>query len=87
KAMSPLELKEINAQIILGNTFHLWLRPGLEVVSKFGGLHQFIGWDKPILTDSGGFQVFSLGEMRKITEEGVHFASPINGDRLFLSPE
>ncbi|NUT62208.1 tRNA guanosine(34) transglycosylase Tgt [Herbaspirillum sp. C9C3] len=87
KAMSPLELKEINAQIILGNTFHLWLRPGLEVVSKFGGLHKFIGWDKPILTDSGGFQVFSLGEMRKITEEGVHFASPINGDRLFLSPE
>ncbi|NUU02776.1 tRNA guanosine(34) transglycosylase Tgt [Herbaspirillum robiniae] len=87
KAMSPLELNEINAQIILGNTFHLWLRPGLEVVSKFGGLHKFIGWDKPILTDSGGFQVFSLGEMRKITEEGVHFASPINGDRLFLSPE
>ncbi len=87
KAMSPLELKEINAQIILGNTFHLWLRPGLDVVSKFGGLHKFIGWDKPILTDSGGFQVFSLGEMRKITEEGVHFASPINGDRLFLSPE
>ncbi|EIJ48613.1 queuine tRNA-ribosyltransferase [Herbaspirillum sp. GW103] len=87
KAMSPLELKEINAQIILGNTFHLWLRPGLEVVSKFGGLHKFIGWDKPILTDSGGFQVFSLGEMSKITEEGVHFASPINGDRLFLSPE
>ncbi|WP_343652388.1 tRNA guanosine(34) transglycosylase Tgt [Herbaspirillum sp.] len=87
KAMSPLELKEINAQIILGNTFHLWLRPGLEVVGKFGGLHKFIGWDKPILTDSGGFQVFSLGEMRKITEEGVHFASPINGDRLFLSPE
>ncbi|KAF1041226.1 MAG: Queuine tRNA-ribosyltransferase [Herbaspirillum frisingense] len=87
KAMSPLELNEINAQIILGNTFHLWLRPGLDVVSKFGGLHKFIGWDKPILTDSGGFQVFSLGEMRKITEEGVHFASPINGDRLFLSPE
>lgn len=87
KAMSPLELNEINAQIILGNTFHLWLRPGLDVVKKFGGLHQFIGWDKPILTDSGGFQVFSLGDMRKITEEGVHFSSPINGDRLFLSPE
>ncbi|MCA1323430.1 tRNA guanosine(34) transglycosylase Tgt [Herbaspirillum sp. alder98] len=87
KAMSPLELNEIEAQIILGNTFHLWLRPGLEVVKKFGGLHKFIGWDKPILTDSGGFQVFSLGEMRKITEEGVKFASPINGDRLFLSPE
>ena len=87
KAMSPLELKEIDAQIILGNTFHLWLRPGLEVMAKFGGLHGFMGWDKPILTDSGGFQVFSLGDMRKITEEGVHFASPINGDKLFLSPE
>jgi queuine tRNA-ribosyltransferase len=87
KAMSPLELKEINAQIILGNTFHLWLRPGLDVMAKFGGLHKFMGWDKPILTDSGGFQVFSLGAMRKITEEGVKFASPINGDKLFLSPE
>jgi queuine tRNA-ribosyltransferase len=87
KAMSPLELKEIDSHIILGNTFHLWLRPGLDVVRKFGGLHQFMGWDKPILTDSGGFQVFSLGEMRKITEEGVHFSSPINGDKLFLSPE
>jgi len=87
KAMSPLELQEIDAQIILGNTFHLWLRPGLEVIARFGGLHRFIGWNKPVLTDSGGFQVFSLGEMRKITEEGVHFASPINGDKLFLSPE
>ena len=87
KAMSPLELKEIDAHIILGNTFHLWLRPGLEVMAKFGGLHGFMGWDKPILTDSGGFQVFSLGDMRKITEEVVHFASPINGDKLFLSPE
>jgi queuine tRNA-ribosyltransferase len=87
KAMSPLELEKIGAQIILGNTFHLWLRPGLDIVRQFGGLHRFIGWDKPILTDSGGFQVFSLGEMRKITEEGVTFASPINGDRLFLSPE
>jgi queuine tRNA-ribosyltransferase len=87
KAMSPLELKEIGAQIILGNTFHLWLRPGNDVMAKFGGLHDFMGWDKPILTDSGGFQVFSLGEMRKITEEGVHFNSPINGDKLFLSPE
>ena len=87
KAMSPLELKEIDAHIILGNTFHLWLRPGLDVLAKFGGLHAFMGWDKPILTDSGGFQVFSLGAMRKITEEGVHFASPINGDKLFLSPE
>ncbi|MHA7681782.1 tRNA guanosine(34) transglycosylase Tgt [Cupriavidus sp. PET2-C1] len=87
KAMSPLELGEINAQIILGNTFHLWLRPGLDVVEKHGGLHRFMGWDKPILTDSGGFQVFSLGALRKITEEGVTFASPVNGDKLFLSPE
>ncbi len=87
KAMSPLELKEIGAQIILGNTFHLWLRPGTEVLQKFGGLHDFMGWDQPILTDSGGFQVFSLGAMRKIAEEGVKFASPINGDKLFLSPE
>ena len=87
KAMSPLELGEIDAQIILGNTFHLWLRPGVDVIAKFGGLHKFMGWDKPILTDSGGFQVFSLGAMRKITEEGVKFASPINGDKLFLSPE
>ena len=87
KAMSPVELEDIHAQIILGNTFHLWLRPGLDVIRRFGGLHRFMGWNKPILTDSGGFQVFSLGEMRKITEEGVKFASPINGDRLFLSPE
>ena len=87
KAMSPVELEDIQAQIILGNTFHLWLRPGLDVIRRFGGLHRFMGWNKPILTDSGGFQVFSLGEMRKITEEGVKFSSPINGDRLFLSPE
>jgi queuine tRNA-ribosyltransferase len=87
KAMSPLELNEIDAHIILGNTFHLWLRPGVNILEKFGGLHRFMGWDKPILTDSGGFQVFSLGAMRKITEEGVKFASPINGDKLFLSPE
>jgi queuine tRNA-ribosyltransferase len=87
KAMSPLELKEIGAQIILGNTFHLWLRPGTDILDRFGGLHRFMGWDKPILTDSGGFQVFSLGAMRKITEEGVKFASPVNGDKLFLSPE
>lgn len=87
KAMAPNELEDINAQIILGNTFHLWLRPGLEVIKKFDGLHQFMGWNKPILTDSGGFQVFSLGEIRKITEDGVKFASPINGERLFLSPE
>lgn len=87
KAMSPEELGALGAQIVLGNTFHLWLRPGLEVIGKHGGLHRFMGWDRPILTDSGGFQVFSLGEMRKITEEGVQFASPINGDRLFLTPE
>ncbi len=87
KAMSPLELNEIGAQIILGNTFHLWLRPGLEVIDNHQGLHRFVGWDKPILTDSGGFQVFSLGELRKITEDGVTFASPVNGDKLFLSPE
>ena len=87
KAMSPEHLEQINAQIILGNTFHLWLRPGLEVMRKFGGLHRFIGWNRPILTDSGGFQVFSLGAMRKISEEGVRFASPIDGSKLFLSPE
>jgi queuine tRNA-ribosyltransferase len=87
KAMSPVELKEAGAEIVLGNTFHLWLRPGLAVIEKHGGLHRFMGWDRPILTDSGGFQVFSLGELRKISEEGVAFQSPINGDRLFLTPE
>jgi len=87
KAMSPHELEEIGAQICLGNTFHLWLRPGLDVISAFGGLHDFMQWQKPILTDSGGFQVFSLGALRKITEEGVKFSSPVNGDKLFLTPE
>ena len=87
KGMAPNELNEIGSQIILGNTFHLWLRPGLDVVEKHGGLHRFMGWDKPILTDSGGVQVFSLGGLRKITEEGVKFSSPINGDKLFLTPE
>src|SRR5574340_969202 len=87
KAMSPLELHQIGAHIVLGNTFHLWLRPGLEVIEAHGGLHRFMGWDGPILTDSGGFQVFSLGALRKITEEGVKFQSPVNGDRLFLTPE
>jgi queuine tRNA-ribosyltransferase len=87
KAMAPNELVDIGARIVLGNTFHLWLRPGLEVIRAHGGLHRFMGWDGPILTDSGGFQVFSLGDLRKITEEGVKFASPINGDRLFLTPE
>lgn len=87
KAMAPNELEDIGSQIILGNTFHLWLRPGLDVIEKHGGLHQFMGWNKPILTDSGGFQVFSLKGLRKISEEGVKFASPINGDKLFLTPE
>ena len=87
KAMSPDELKEINAHIVLGNTFHLWLRPGLEAIAAHGGLHKFMNWDRPILTDSGGFQVFSLGALRKITEQGVKFSSPINGDKMFLTPE
>jgi queuine tRNA-ribosyltransferase len=77
----------MGAQIILGNTFHLWLRPGLDVIGRFGGLHRFEGWQRPMLTDSGGFQVWSLGAMRKISEEGVRFASPVNGDKLFLTPE
>ena len=87
KGVLPQQLEAIGAQIILGNTFHLWLRPGLDVIGQFKGLHGFEGWQKPILTDSGGFQVWSLGEMRKISEEGVKFASPVNGDRLFLTPE
>src|SRR5205814_1280342 len=87
KAMSPEELRAIGTQLVLGNTFHLWLRPGLEVIARHGGLHRFMGWGGPILTDSGGFQVFSLGALRKIAEQGVQFASPINGDRLFLTPE
>ncbi len=87
KAMSPAELQSLGAQIVLGNTFHLWLRPGLQVIAAHGGLHRFMGWEGPILTDSGGFQVFSLGALRKISEEGVKFASPVNGDRLFLTPE
>jgi queuine tRNA-ribosyltransferase len=87
KAMSPAELHDSGAQIVLGNTFHLWLRPGLDVIAKHDGLHRFMGWDGPILTDSGGFQVWSLGELRKIREEGVAFQSPVNGDQCFLSPE
>ena len=87
KGVMPRSLEEMGAQIILGNTFHLWMRPGLDIVKSFGGLHDFEKWQKPILTDSGGFQVWSLGEMRKITEEGVHFSSPVNGDKLFMSPE
>ncbi|MFM2111360.1 MAG: hypothetical protein RLZZ271_20 [Pseudomonadota bacterium] len=87
KGVMPRSLEEMGAQIILGNTFHLWLRPGMDIIRQFGGLHRFESWNKPILTDSGGFQVWSLGEMRKISEEGVRFASPVNGDKLFLTPE
>jgi queuine tRNA-ribosyltransferase len=91
KGVLPRSLEEMGAEIILGNTFHLWLRPGMEVIGKFGGLHRFEAWPRPMLTDSGGFQVWSLagadGKARKISEEGVRFASPINGDKLFLTPE
>lgn len=87
KTMSPEELKEMDARIILSNTYHLFLRPGHEIVKEAGGLHKFMNWDRAILTDSGGFQVFSLSDMRKIEEEGVHFRSHLNGDKLFLSPE
>ncbi len=87
KAMTPEELTVSGAEIILGNTFHLFLRPGLEVIAAHGGLHGFMHWDRPILTDSGGFQVFSLAEMRKLTEEGARFRSPIDGSTVFLSPE
>lgn len=87
KGVMPQSLHDMGAQIILGNTFHLWMRPGQDVMKSFGGLHAFEQWHKPILTDSGGFQVWSLGAMRKITEEGVTFNSPVNGDKLFMSPE
>ena len=87
KAMTPQALNDIGAQICLGNTFHLWLRPGLDVVAAHQGLHDFMGWQKPILTDSGGFQVFSLGALRKISEDGVKFSSPIDGAKLLLTPE
>jgi len=87
KAMSPADLEDIGAEIILGNTFHLWLRPGTDVIRAHGGLHQFIGWRRPMLTDSGGFQVWSLGAMRKVREDGVQFSSPVNGDKLLLTPE
>ena len=87
KAMLPRDLGELGARIVLGNTFHLWLRPGTDVIEAHGGLHRFMGWNGPILTDSGGFQVFSLGGLGKISEEGVRFASPINGDRLMLTAE
>lgn len=87
KGMTPEELEEMGAQIILGNTYHLYLRPGDELVDKFGGLHKFMNWKKPILTDSGGFQVFSLGDLRNIKEEGVHFRSHLDGSKHFISPE
>jgi queuine tRNA-ribosyltransferase len=87
KGIGPAELEEVGASIVLGNTFHLWLRPGLEVIRAHGDLHRFMGWRRPILTDSGGFQVFSLGALRKMSEEGVAFQSPVNGDRMFLTPE
>lgn len=87
KGMLPRDIKDIGAEIILGNTFHLWLRPGTEVIEAHGDLHDFMQWDKPILTDSGGFQVFSLGEMRKISEKGVEFSSPVDGSKVFLDPE
>ena len=87
KGMTPEEVTESGAEILLGNTFHLWLRPGMEVMRGHGGLHNFMSWQGPILTDSGGFQVFSLGAMRKITEEGVHFRSPINGEKVFMDAE
>lgn len=87
KAMTPEELKDLNAEIILSNTYHLYLRPGHELIEKAGGLHKFMNWDRPILTDSGGFQVFSLGDLRKISEEGVEFRSHIDGSKHFLSPE
>ncbi|HDR1101359.1 tRNA guanosine(34) transglycosylase Tgt [Pasteurella multocida] len=87
KGMTPEEVRATGADILLGNTFHLWLRPGQEVMRKHGDLHDFMQWHRPILTDSGGFQVFSLGKLRKITEEGVKFQNPINGERIFLSPE
>ena len=87
KGVSPRELRELNAQIVLGNTYHLFVRPGLDVIKYFGGLHNFMSWDGPILTDSGGYQIFSLVKLRKITEEGVEFQNHIDGARAFISPE
>ena len=87
KGASPRELRELNAQIILGNTYHLFVRPGLDVIKHFGGLHNFMSWDGPLLTDSGGYQIFSLVKLRKITEEGVEFQNHIDGARAFISPE
>ena len=87
KGLSPRELRELNAQIILGNTYHLFVRPGLDVIKHFGGLHKFMNWDGPILTDSGGYQIFSLSKLRKITKDGVEFQNHIDGERAFISPE
>jgi queuine tRNA-ribosyltransferase len=87
KGMLPRDIVDIGAQIVLGNTFHLWLRPGTDIIEAHGDLHDFMGWSGPILTDSGGFQVFSLGDMRKISEEGVKFQSPVDGSKVFLDPE
>ena len=87
KGVSPRELRELDAQIILGNTYHLFVRPGLDVIKHFGGLHNFMSWDGPILTDSGGFQIFSLAKLRKIAEDGVAFQNHIDGTRAFISPE
>jgi queuine tRNA-ribosyltransferase len=87
KGVSPRELRELEAQIVLGNTYHLFVRPGMEVIRKMGGLHRFMGWDGPILTDSGGFQVFSLSKLRRITEEGVHFQNHLDGASCFIGPE
>ncbi|MCI6199524.1 MAG: tRNA guanosine(34) transglycosylase Tgt, partial [Proteobacteria bacterium] len=87
KGLTPEEVAESGAEILLGNTYHLWLQPGPEIIKMHGGLHQFMNWHRPILTDSGGFQVFSLGELRKLSEEGATFRNPLNGDKVFLSPE
>src|SRR5437879_11673838 len=87
KGVSPRELRELNAQIVLGNTYHLFVRPGLDVLKHFGGLHNFMNWDGPLLTDSGGYQIFSLAKLRKITEKGVHFQNHVDGTPAFISPE
>src|SRR5438132_2299093 len=87
KAVTPRELRELNAQIILGNTYHLFVRPGLDVIKHFSGLHKFMNWGGPLLTDSGGYQIFSLAKLRKITEEGVHFQNHVDGTPAFISPE
>src|SRR5467141_4552336 len=87
KAVSPRELHELNAQIVLGNTYHLFVRPGLDVIKHFGGLHNFMNWSGPILTDSGGYQIFSLAKLRKITEDGVEFQNHVDGTPAFISPE